>query len=95
MRAEHQAPIQLLHLARDHYLASELAELAGRHPQVRVNLVSAAQLLSALADLRLVPRRSMALLCGQPASVERFARHLYLAGVPRSQTLADLFLPHA
>ena len=47
------------------------------------------------ADLRLVPRRSMALLCGQPASVERFARHLYLAGVPRSQTLADLFLPHA
>ncbi|MEG6660604.1 hypothetical protein, partial [Pseudomonas aeruginosa] len=22
-------------------------------------------------------------------------RHLYLAGVPRSQTLADLFLPHA
>ncbi len=35
------------------------------------------------------------LLCGQPASVERFARHLYLAGVPRSQTLADLFLPHA
>ncbi len=95
LRAEHQAPIQLLHLARDHYLASELAELAGRHPQVRVNLVSAAQLPSALADLRLVPRRSMALLCGQPASVERFARHLYLAGVPRSQTLADLFLPHA
>ena len=89
MRAEHQAPIQLLHLARDHYLASELAELAGRHPQLRVNLVSAAQLPSALADLR--PRRSMALLCGQPASVERFARHLYLAGVPRSQTLADLF----
>ncbi len=33
LRAEHQAPIQLLHLARDHYLASELAELAGRHPQ--------------------------------------------------------------
>ncbi len=95
LRAEHQAPIQLLHLARDHYLASELAELAGRHPQLRVNLVSAAQLPSALADLRLVPRRSMALLCGQPASVERFARHLYLAGVPRSQTLADLFLPHA
>ncbi len=93
--AEPQAPIQLLHLARDHYLASELAELAGRHPQLRVNLVSAAQLPSALADLRLVPRRSMALLCGQPASVERFARHLYLAGVPRSQTLADLFLPHA
>ncbi len=95
MRAEHQAPIQLLHLARDHYLASELAELAGRYPQLRVNLVSAAQLPSALADLRLVPRRSMVLLCGQPASVERFARHLYLAGVPRSQTLADLFLPHA
>ncbi|QDR43067.1 iron-sulfur-binding ferredoxin reductase, partial [Pseudomonas aeruginosa] len=95
LRAEHQAPIQLLHLARDHYLASELAELAGRHPQVRVNLVSAAQLPSALADLRLVPRRSVALLCGQPASVERFARHLYLSGVPRSQTLADLFLPHA
>lgn len=66
LRAEHQAPIQLLHLARDHYLASELAELAGRHPQVRVNLVSAAQLPSALADLRLVPRRSMALPAANP-----------------------------
>ncbi|MBG7008051.1 iron-sulfur-binding ferredoxin reductase [Pseudomonas aeruginosa] len=95
LRGGHQAPIQLLHLAREHYLAGELAGLAAQYPQLRTSLVTAAQLPSALADLRLVPRRSLALLCGQPASVERFARHLYLAGVPRSQTLADLFLPHA
>lgn len=94
----HQGPIRLLHLARtpaEHYLAAELAALAAAHPDLQVALALPADLDAHLAQFRLVSRRSIALLCGQPASVERFARHLYLAGVPRGQTLADLFLSHA
>jgi hypothetical protein len=45
-----------------------------------------------LAQFRLVSRQTIALLCGHPASVEEFARRLYLAGLPRNQFLADTFL---
>jgi hypothetical protein len=48
-----------------------------------------------LAELRLVSRQTLALLCGHPDSVERFTRRLYLAGMPRNQMFVDLFLPHA
>jgi hypothetical protein len=34
----------------------------------------------------------MALVCGSPASVEGFSKRLYLAGLPRNQVLADVFL---
>lgn len=98
LRDRHQGPIHLVHLARspaEHYLAGELAALALAHADVQVSLVLPADLDALLAQFRLVSRRTIALLCGQPASVERFARHLYLAGVPRGQTLADVFLSHA
>jgi NAD(P)H-flavin reductase/ferredoxin len=98
LRQEHQGSIRVIHLAQDdaeHYLAEPLAELAAVHPQLRVEQPSAAQLPEALAELRLVARKSLALLCGHPQSVETFARRLYLAGVPRNQVFADLFLPHA
>ncbi|MCY1405581.1 Naphthalene 1,2-dioxygenase system ferredoxin--NAD(P)(+), reductase component [compost metagenome] len=98
LRGHHPGPIRLIHLAHDadgHYLAAELAELAARHPQLEVELVIAAAVDDFLPRLRLVPRRTIALLCGGPASVDLFARRLYLAGVPRSQLLADIFLPHA
>ncbi|HEX5843668.1 MAG TPA: iron-sulfur-binding ferredoxin reductase, partial [Pseudomonas sp.] len=57
--------------------------------------LEAAELHSALAELRLVSRQTLALLCGNPKSVEAFARRLYLAGLPRNQVFADVFLPHA
>jgi len=98
LRQEHQGPIRLIHLAQDaseHYLAEPLAALAGTHPQLHIELLSAAELPAALAELRLVSRQTLALLCGHPASVETFARRLYLAGLPRNQLLADVFLPHA
>jgi NAD(P)H-flavin reductase len=60
-----------------------------------VELVLAAQLDEALAGLKLMSRRTMALVCGAPASVERFARRLFIAGVPRNQVLADVFTEHA
>ncbi len=98
LRQDHRGPIQLLHLASEpaaHYLAAPLQALAAQHPQLHIRLVTAAELPAALAELRLVSRQTQALLCGGPASVEAFARRLYLLGLPRNQVLADVFLPRA
>ncbi|AHG39632.1 hypothetical protein N018_04990 [Pseudomonas syringae CC1557] len=95
LRQEHQGTIQLIHLARDsqeHYLADELQALAALHPHLSVQLITAQTLQAALADLRLLSRRAMALVCGSADSVEMFAKRLYLAGLPRNQLLADVFL---
>jgi len=95
LRQDHQGLIRLVHVAHDaseHYLVGPLLELAAAHPQLQIQLVDAAELPAALAELRLVSRRTMALLCGHPASVEVFAKRLYLAGLPRNQLLADVFL---
>ena len=40
-------------------------------------------------------RQTVALVCGAPGSVERFARRLFIAGVPRGQVFADVFVEHA
>lgn len=98
LQREHRGPIRLLHLARDraeHYLADELLGLQRQYPQLQVELIEAAGLEQALAQLRLVSRQTRALLCGDPGSLEAFARRLYLAGLQRSQMFADCFLPHA
>ncbi|HSX89568.1 MAG TPA: iron-sulfur-binding ferredoxin reductase [Pseudomonas sp.] len=98
LREEHRGEIRVLHLARDsaeHYLAAELRQLAAAHSQVRVELLCAAELPAALAQLKLVSRQTLALLCGSPNNVESFTRRLYLAGMPRNQMFSDLFLPHA
>lgn len=96
LRQDHQGPIRLIHLAHDsseHYLAKPLAALAANRPQLSIELWQGAELTAALAQLRLVSRQTLALLCGHPDSVEAFARRLYLAGLPRNQLLADVFLP--
>ncbi|MGG2396631.1 iron-sulfur-binding ferredoxin reductase [Pseudomonas sp. SH1-B] len=98
LREQHQGSIRLFHVAHDaaeHYLGSELQALAAQHANLQVELVTAAQLPAALAELRLVSRQTLALLCGHPESVESFSRRLYMAGLPRSQMLADVFLPRA
>jgi NAD(P)H-flavin reductase/ferredoxin len=98
LRQDHQGLIRVIHLAHDasaHYLGEPLQTLAASHPQVQVELICAAELPAALAELRLVSRQTIALLCGHPDSVETYARRLYLAGLPRSQVFADVFLPHA
>lgn len=98
LRQDHQGVIRVIHLAHDasgHYLAEALAALASSHPQLQVELLCAAELPAALAELRLVSRQTLALLCGHPDSVETFARRLYLAGIPRNQVFADLFLTRA
>ncbi|XLX39249.1 iron-sulfur-binding ferredoxin reductase [Ectopseudomonas mendocina] len=98
LRQEHQGAIRLLHVAHDaaeHYLASELQALAALHGNLQVELVTAAQLPAALAELRLVSRQTLALLCGHPETLDSFARRLYMAGLPRSQMLADVFLTRA
>ena len=98
LRQEHQGAIRVIHVAHDasaHYMAEPLRALATSHSQVQVEMLVAAELPAALAELRLVSRQTVALLCGHPESVETFARRLYLAGLPRSQVFADVFLPHA
>ncbi|MEP9317294.1 iron-sulfur-binding ferredoxin reductase [Pseudomonas sp. LABIM340] len=98
LRQHHSGPIRVIHQAHDHaghYLAEPLQSLAASHPELQVTLMTTAESAEVLAQLRLVSRRTLALLCGHPASVDAFARRLYLCGVPRGQTLADLFLPHA
>ncbi|MGY4525862.1 iron-sulfur-binding ferredoxin reductase [Pseudomonas sp. TE21394] len=94
LRQGHRGEIRLLHVARDqagHYLAEPLRKLPG----VEVELVLAEQLEEVLAGLRPSSRQTLALLCGAPASVERFARRLFIAGVPRGQVFADVFVEHA
>ncbi|WOE78278.1 iron-sulfur-binding ferredoxin reductase [Pseudomonas protegens] len=96
LRQDHQGPIRIIHLAHDateHYLAKPLAALAANRPQLSIELWQGAELTAALAQLRLVSRQTQALLCGHPDSVDAFARRLYLAGLPRNQLLADVFLP--
>ncbi|SCY29096.1 iron-sulfur-binding ferredoxin reductase [Pseudomonas sp. NFACC37-1] len=96
LRQHHQGPIRLIHVAHDtagHYLAKPLAALAAKHESLSVELLTAAEASSALAQLRLVSRQTQALLCGHPDRVEAFAKRLYLAGLPRNQLLADVFLP--
>jgi NAD(P)H-flavin reductase len=96
LRQEHQGVIRVIHLARDaeeHYLAKPLAALAAKYPNLQIELLTEAELPAALAQLRLVSRQTLALLCGSPDSVDAFARRLYLAGLPRNQLLADVFVP--
>ena len=96
LRQDHQGAIRVIHLAHDaegHYLAEPLAALAAQHSNLAVELWTAAGSAQALAQLRLVSRQTLALLCGHPASVEAFSKRLVLAGLPRNQLLADVFLP--
>lgn len=96
LRQGHQAPIRLLHIARNpasHYLAAALATLAQEHPNLQVELLTQAESAVALANLQLASRQTIALVCGPPAAVEDFSRRLYLAGLPRSQLHADSYLP--
>nr|MBO2511674.1 hypothetical protein [Gammaproteobacteria bacterium] len=98
LRQHHQGAIRVIHQAHEaagHYLGEPLRALAAAHPQLQVELVEASEQAAFLAELRLVSRQTVALLCGSPASVEAFARRLFLVGVPRNQVLADIFLPHA
>ncbi|MGX1020045.1 NAD(P)H-flavin reductase/ferredoxin [Pseudomonas sp. Y3 TE3536] len=93
VRQGHRGEIRVLHVARDsagHYLAEALHGRVG----VTVELVLAEQMEEALAGLRMVSRQTVALVCGAPASVERFARRLFIAGVPRGQVYADAFVEH-
>ena len=96
LRQDHQGTIRVIHLAHDadeHYLAKPLQAMAASRANLNIELWTPTELAAALAQLRLVSRQTQALLCGSPDSVDAFARRLYLAGLPRNQLLADVFLP--
>lgn len=94
LRQGHCGEIRVMHVAREHaghYLAETLKNIEG----VSIDLVLADQLDEALAALRPSSRQTVALVCGAAGSVERFARRLFIAGVPRGQVFADVFVEHA
>ena len=92
LRQQHQGPIRVMHVAREHYLAEPLHALAADHPQLQVELIDGEQFQAALATVRVTSRQTIALVCGSPASVEGFSKRLFIAGLPRGQVFADVFL---
>lgn len=95
LRQHHQGEIRLMHLAREpqeHYLAGALGELALQHPNLHVESIELADFSAALSGLRVTSRQTIALVCGSPVSVEAFSKRLFIAGLPRSQLLADVFV---
>ncbi|VXC74602.1 conserved hypothetical protein [Pseudomonas sp. 8Z] len=95
LRQEHSAAIRLLHVApepAEHYLREPLQALAAAHANVQIDLLTVDQLATALSELRIVSRQTLALLCGHRSTLEHFARRLYMAGLPRSQMFADAFV---
>ncbi|MGY4492578.1 iron-sulfur-binding ferredoxin reductase [Pseudomonas sp. TE3610] len=98
VRQGHHGEIRLVHVAHDvseHYLQDELQALHAAHANLQVELLTAAEAPEALRRLRVQSRRTTALACGGAAAVEAFARQLFMAGLPRSQLLADVFVAHA
>lgn len=94
LRQGHRGGIVLLHVAHapaGHYLAPALQRIPG----LESVCVLHADLETALAALPPASRQTIALLCGAPAFVERLARRLFIAGVPRNQVLADVFIEPA
>lgn len=92
---QHQAPILLYHLAAseaEHYLAQPLQALAQEHKQLQLYWLQPANISTALAQLKLVSRQSVALLCGSPEAVEVFSKRLFLAGLPRRQIHQEAFV---
>ncbi|UFH50043.1 iron-sulfur-binding ferredoxin reductase [Pseudomonas sp. KNUC1026] len=82
----HEGPIRVMHLAREAYWQGELQALQVQHPALAVECVTALP-----SGLR-ADRRTIALVCGSPQSVEVFGKALFMAGVPRSQVLVERFL---
>ena len=87
LRQGHHGPIRVLHMADEHYLDEPLRSLAQAHPNLLVEQFPAGE----PPPLRLSSRQTIALVCGSPASVEAYSKRLYIAGLPRSQLLADVF----
>lgn len=94
LRQQHRGPIRVLHVAREHYLAVDLAELVRTYPGVSVEMVDFGDLEQSLAALQLHSRQTLALVCGGAGMVERFARRLFMVGQPRGQLFADVFSAH-
>ena len=95
LRQEHQGPVRVMHMARsaqEHYLNDALQAMAVEHGALQVDWIESAGFPAALADLRVTSRQTIALLCGSAASVEAFSKRLFIAGLPRGQVLADVFL---
>lgn len=95
LSASHQGPIRVMHVAREHYLAGPLQALAAEHDPLQTELIDPEAFEAALSALRVTSRQTVALVCGSSAHVERFSKRLFIAGLPRGQVFADVFLEKA
>lgn len=94
LRQGHTGEIHVVHVAQGDYLGESLKALASAHANLKIEWVEPDRLDEALAGLRVTSRQTVALLCGAPGSVERFARRLFIVGLPRGQVFADVFTEH-
>lgn len=91
----HEAPIILWHWsssAAGCYLQEPLQQLADAHPELTLHLRPRTELTADLTQLRLASRKTLALLCGQPAFVEQLRKPLFMAGLPGRQILDEAFI---
>ncbi|MNJ31244.1 Ferredoxin--NAD(P)(+) reductase (naphthalene dioxygenase ferredoxin-specific) [compost metagenome] len=95
LRQGHEGEIKVVHVGHEHYLSETLNDLAELHPGLSVAFVAIDGFQQALAGLSLTSRKTVVLACGAPGSVEQFARRLFIAGLPRNQLFADVFVEHA
>ncbi|MDH0746406.1 iron-sulfur-binding ferredoxin reductase [Pseudomonas sp. GD03842] len=95
LRQRHQGPIRVMHVASEPYLAARLHSLMAEHSALQVELIEPESLPNVLSSLRVPSRQTIALVCGAPAKVEAFTKRLFIAGLPRGQVLADVFLEKA
>jgi ferredoxin-NADP reductase/ferredoxin len=93
----HGAPIAIWHWSRTgrSHLASELATLAARCPELSVHERASAMLEEDLRQLRPASRATMALVCGSPEFTEQLRRPLFMAGLPGRQIMSEAFLSGA
>lgn len=92
LRQGHSGPIRLLHFSRSGpYLQQALQPLVGLHGNLQVEWVDGGEGRQRLARLAIASRQEVALVCGRPGFVEACTRRLFLAGLPRSQVLAEAF----
>lgn len=93
LRQAHSGPIRLLHFhGKPSYASETLVTLAGMHQQLRVEQFDRVEVEAAMQSLRIVSRQEIALICGGGAFVERCARRLFMAGLPRGQIVGEAFI---
>ena len=88
-------PMQIWHWSHgsaESYWGDHLQALKLGSPQLDVHLGDRANLAADLAHLRLVSRRTQALVCGSSAFIEQVRKRLFMAGLAARQIVDEAFV---